>query len=390
MRHYSYPFQNEIRRKSMSENKGLQALEARVTKRDLCTNCGACSSLCPYLRPWQGRIVKVHDCDLTEGRCFAYCPRTEVDLEAIHRAVFNRSYQDLTMGPVRGVLMARSKERKVRRKAQTGGLVSSLMAVALREGLIQAAVLTQRDKGHLPQGRVVRSQEEVLACAGSSYVAGATLEALNRGPWDGTERIGVVGTPCQVLALGKMRAATLEPRTVIDRISLVVGLFCTWALMHGPFLSFLKERVNGAPIGKLDITPPPDRILKVSTKGRVLDIALDEIRPFIRPSCSVCLDMTSELSDLSVGTVEGVEGWNTLLVRTETGEALLGKAEALGAVETRPLPDENLAHLEEASMLKKRRALSALKERGELESGYVTLSSEMTRRILANAAEVIS
>ena len=374
----------------MSENIGLQGLEAQVLNRDLCTLCGACSGLCPYLRPWQGRMAKLHDCDLKQGRCFAYCPRTAVDLNGVHQAVFGRGYEDLTMGPVGRVLMARSKDRKVRRRAQTGGAVSALMDVALREGFIQAAVVTQRDRGHLPKGRIARSPEEILTCAGSSYVAGPTLEAFNRGPWDGVARIGLVGIPCQVLAVGKMRAANLERHTPIDRISLVVGLFCTWALTYEPFLSFIKARVNGAPIRKMDITPPPERILKVSTKGGVLDIPLDDIRPFIRPTCSVCLDMTSELSDLSVGTVEGMEGWNTVMVRTGTGEAVLAKAEAMGAIETRPLPDENLAHLKEASLLKKRRALSALRERGELESGYIALSQEMVRRILANDAEVNS
>ncbi len=231
----------------MSENKGLQGLEAQVMNRDLCTLCGACSGLCPYLRPWQGRMAKLHDCDLKEGRCFAYCPRTAVDLNGVHQAVFGRGYEDLTMGPVGRVLIARSKDRKVRRRAQTGGVVSTLMDVALREGFVQAAVLTQRERGHLPKGLIARSREEILTCAGSSYVAGPTLEAFNRGPWDGVPRIGLVGLPCQVLAVGKMRAANLERHTPIDRISLVVGLFCTWALTYEPFLSFIKARVNGRP-----------------------------------------------------------------------------------------------------------------------------------------------
>lgn len=372
----------------MEENRGIQALEERVLRRDLCTMCGACSSLCPYLRSWKGRIVKLHECDLSEGRCFAYCPRIEVDLDVLHHAVFGRGYRDWEMGPVRRVLMARAAEDGVRRRAQTGGVVSALVSHALDLGLVDAAILTQRGGDQLPYGRICRSSREVLECSGSSYVAGATLEALNAGPWDGHERIMAVGIPCQVLALAKMRASPLERRTPVERISIVIGLFCTWALVYGPFLDFLRERIKGEEISKLDITPPPERLLKVTTPHRVMDIPLDDIRPFIRSSCGVCLDMTSELSDVSVGTVEGVEGWNTVLVRSDEGERLVSKAEASGLIEVQPLPDENAVHLREASLLKKQRALTALKHRGELEGGYIKLPSDLIQRILCSSEEV--
>lgn len=351
-------------------NRGLKELEGRVLDRDQCTACGACLSLCPYLRSWKGRVVKLHDCDLSEGRCFSFCPRTEVDLDALHRSVFGKGYEDIETGPVRKVVMARALLPELRKKAQNGGVVSTLMAVALDEGRIQAAILTERDSELLPQGRVAKTKEDVLGCAGSSYVTGYALEALNRGPWQGQERIAVVGLPCQVLALARMKASPLEKRTPVDRVDLVVGLFCTWALDYRPFAEFLKERFGDKPICKLDITPPPERLLHVTVGDEFRRIPLDEIRAFIRPSCQVCLDMTSELSDLSVGTVEGEEGWNTLIVRTERGEDLLRLAEAKGVLLTRAYPEDKWAHLKWASVVKKQRGLKALKD---VQEKYVTL-----------------
>ncbi len=99
------------------------------------------------------------------------------------------------------------------------------------------------------------------------------------------------------------------------------------------------------------------------------------------------MDMTSELSDLSVGTVEGVDGWNTIVVRTDRGEDLLHRALDAGVLESKPLPDENTQHLKTASVLKKQRALKALKERGEMEDGYIVLSSEIIQRILSYPTE---
>ena len=373
------------------ETRGLQALESGVIQKDLCTFCGACLSLCPYLQSWQGRLVKLDNCDLAEGRCFAHCPRTQVKLEAIHQEIFGQRYVNVEIGLFKRVKMARASSPDIRRKSQTSGVVSALMQFALREGFIHGAVLTHRTPDHLPHGRVIRSPDKILSCAGASYVAGPTLQALNQGPWEDTERIGAVGTPCQVLAMRKMSISPLKRTSPIDQVKLIIGLFCTWALTYQPFMKYLKTRVNGAQIRKMDITPPPERLLKVITSdGHVWDVPTDEIRPFIRTTCGVCLDMTSELSDLSVGTVEGIQGWNTVITRSDVGEEILSRAEAAGIVETHHLPQENLNHLKEASLLKKRRALLTLKERGELEDGYVILSHELIGRILSEAKEAKS
>lgn len=372
--------------KEKDANKGQKALDERVLAGGQCAACGACLSLCPYLRSWHGRAVKLHDCDLSEGRCFAYCPRTEVDFDAIHRHIFGSAYQE--MGTVRRIMMARATEAFWRERAQTGGVVSALTDLALREGIIHAALLTRRDAELLPQGWIARSREDILACAGSSYVSGPTLETLNRGPWQDGERIGIVGLPCQVLALARMKASSLEKRTPIDRVDLVIGLFCTWALQYEPFMAFLKGRFPDRSVTKFDITPPPERLLNVTVEGELHQIPLDEIRSFIRPGCRVCLDMTAEFSDLSVGTVEGEEGWNTVLVRTERGQELVRRAETSGVIETRGLPDEKLGHLKEASLLKKRRGLDAIREQGGIKESYLMPSADWVEKLAPELAEV--
>jgi len=179
-----------------------------------------------------------------------------------------------------------------------------------------------------------------------------------------------------------MKTSTLEKKTPIDRVDLVIGLFCTWALDYKPFTSFLHGQVGGDTIKKLNITPPPERILEVTAGGKLHQIPVDEVRSFIRPSCRVCLDMTAELSDISVGTVEGKEGWNTVIVRTAVGENLLKEAKKTGVIEIRPLPKNNLGHLKEASLLKKRRALDALNEKGVWRKRTFTLSANLIERIL--------
>jgi coenzyme F420 hydrogenase subunit beta len=370
-------------------NKGLKALEEKVLGRDLCAACGACLSLCPYLRSFKGRVVKLDDCNLVDGRCFAYCPRTEVNLDEVYQKIFGKKYEEIELGPVRKIMMARAKDSFWAKKAQTGGVVSALIDFALRESVVQAAVLTPRNGNLLPEGKIIKGRKEILRCAGSSYVSGPTLEALNKGPWKGEERIGIVGLPCQVLALARMKASTLEKKTPIDRVDLVIGLFCTWALDYRPFITFVNKQVGSRPIKKLNITPPPKRILEVTAGVESYQLPVDDIRPFIRPSCRVCLDMTAELSDISVGTVEGKEGWNTVIVRTAKGEDLLTRAKKAGVIETRPLTKNSLSHLKEASLLKKRRALDALNEEGGEEKAYFTLPASLINRILSESGEIV-
>ena len=101
-------------------------------------------------------------------------------------------------------------------------------------------------------------------------------------------------------------------------------------------------------------------------------------------TCAYCLDMTSEFADVSVGSVEGVEGWNTVVVRSKAGSDLMEIARAKGAIETDALPEANLAHLKEAALLKKTRALQAITDKTGDSSDllYLGLSTEVAERLL--------
>jgi coenzyme F420 hydrogenase subunit beta len=231
------------------------------------------------------------------------------------------------------------------------------MAYALREGVIDSAVLTSSDEHMMPGGTVARDEAGVLACAGSNFVASPTLATFNQEVTTDAQRIGVVATPCQALALAKMRASPLENRNNIHKLKLVVGLFCTWALRYDGFIEFLEDRLLGNQITRVDIPPPPKQVLRVCAGSHCAAIPLDEVRPFIRRSCNVCIDLTAEFADVSVGAAEGTEGWNTLIVRSEAGRQLVDAALAAGVIQTGPLSGESLDHLKTAALLKKQRAL---------------------------------
>jgi len=341
--------------------------------------------MCPYLVAYRGRIVALDDCDLRQGRCYVFCPRTSLDLDLLSQTVFGVPYAADELGTVQEIAMARARDEGIRSKAQFGGTVTALASFALEQGLIDSAVLTASDEHILPSGTLAGSTAQVRDCAGSNFVAAPTLAAFNRESEKDAQNIGVVAIPCQALALAKMRASPLENRNNIDKLKLVIGLFCTWALRYEELARFLADKVPLNQIVKFDIPPPPANLFQVFTDSGRVDISLDDVRPFVRPTCDVCMDLTAEFADVSVGAAEGAEGWNTLIVRSDAGRELVEAARAKGVIETAPLPEQNLAHLKEASLLKKKRGLKKVVETTGSDEDllYLKLASEAAKGLLS-------
>jgi len=356
--------------------KGPADLQKDVLNKGLCLACGACANLCPYINMVEERPVIIESCGLSEGKCYDFCPRTYVNLPMLNKNVFGVHRSDLAVGSNLVVMKAKSKDIEIKSTAQYGGVASALMTFALQTGEVDAAILTKsKDKlGSKPT--LARNKKDVLECAGTKYIVSPTITGVTEAIRQGTRKIGVVGTPCQVIAVRKMQASKFEAGA--DKIGLVIGLFCTWALLPRAY-SFIRNLTGSANIVKLDVPPPPTNTLSIETEKDKVEVPLDEIRKFILPSCNVCFDMTSEFADISVGTVEGEEAWNTVIVRTSLGKKFFQRAKEAGIIEVAPLEKERLDHLREASLNKKRRAL---KEMESLKTSYLILREEDRSKLI--------
>ncbi|MDO9515342.1 MAG: Coenzyme F420 hydrogenase/dehydrogenase, beta subunit C-terminal domain [Syntrophales bacterium] len=364
--------------------RGQEELRKQVLETRLCTGCGACIDLCPYYRSYRGKTAVLFPCVIDEGRCFAYCPKIEVDLDELSGRLFGKPYDGNPLGSYQSITAAQAGDRLKDIAPQAGGTVSALMYFALKKGYIDGAALTDR-KGLIPVPRFVTDAEDVLACSTSKYTAAPTLSAVNQAVKDGYKNIGLVGTPCQVLATALMRSNPLKADDFVDPFGLVVGLFCTWAIDFRLFEPFLAERIEISRIRKIDIPPPPSEILEVfGDNGTKLEISLDEIRAIVPNGCSYCIDMTSEFSDLSVGVMEGRPDMNTLIVRTDRGRKIVEEAEKEGYLTLSTMPEENLEHLIWAAGNKKKRGLAKAQD-----EGMVNTSDDETKAYLRMSVEVL-
>jgi coenzyme F420 hydrogenase subunit beta len=338
---------------------GLDALKREALGTAQCTACGACAGFCPYIITLRDRVAGLEGCRKEEGRCYRFCPRSGAG-SRVAGLGGDVSYEG-PVGSVTGALRGRALSAEGAR--QHGGVVSALLIQALRDARIDAAVLTVAD-GFLPRTVIAHNEGEVRAASGSKFAVAPTVRLVNEVMKHSDRRLGVVALPCQATALRKMKVlGGAETPTVV----FVIGLFCTWALGQADWLALLESHLPqmAAPsVRRVDIPPPPAEIMEVETEdgGRV-EIPLAAVRSAIREGCRVCTDMTSENADVSVGLVEGLEGWNTVLVRTLEGAALVERAVASGMIESEPLEGERLAHLRDASLGKKRRALTEAEHR---------------------------
>jgi len=371
----------------MSRNaKGCKELFEEVIDVGLCTLCGACAGGCPYLVYYKGRIALLDNCArMDDAQCYEYCPRTYLDMNEISQKIFGMPYDDGEIGTTQEVLMARSTDSVIRGKAQYGGVVTTLLSLALTEGFIGGAILTKTSDDKTPSPFLAQTVDEMLQCSGSSYMACPVLERYNQIPKDTGGKLGLVAMPCQVLAVAKMKAHPPQNRVSINNVRLVIGLFCTWALSPDKFYQFLEEHLDLSKVKKFDIPPPPANRFDVFTTSDRTSFPLEQVGKFTMPTCAYCLDMTSEFADISVGAAEGIEGWNTVIVRTDTGAKLMKMARQKGKLQVDTLPPASLAHLKEASLLKKKRALKEIvKKSGDMNNLlYVGLSPRFTEKLLA-------
>lgn len=342
---------------------GPRELAGGVLERDLCIGCGACISICPYFKSYNGKTSMLFPCTRTEGRCFSRCPKIEVDLDGLSRAMFGAPYTAGPLGHYRAVRTSRAGTRAGKGGFQAGGTVTGLVIHSLKTRRIDAAVLTGRN-GLLAVPAVVTDPDDVARHATSTYTSAPTIEAFNQASRDGFKKIGVVATPCQALALAQIRSNPAKEKETAGRAALVIGLFCTWSLDYRRFKDLVAERIGPAAIQKFDIPPPPAEVMEVYTdKGRI-DIPLSEVRALVPNSCDYCFDMTAEFADVSVGVLEGRGDMNTLVVRTERGEEAVAAAERDGYLELGDIPAVNLDHLRAAAGAKKRRGMRKAYEEG--------------------------
>lgn len=320
--------------------KRFAELKREVIDRGFCVHCGACAAFCNRLK-LNGSPELCAECVEScaspygsDGVCYEHCPMAKV-IDA--NQIFQKSKND-ALGNYKSLKAARALRKEVLNKAQDGGVATMLLKAAFAKGKIDAAIVVGRDEEWRAQPRLVRSANELAGSGGSKYTEAPVLELLGRASREGVTSIAIVGIPCQIQALRNLEYGLLYPNGFSPYSELkiyAIGLFCSGSFRYDE----LMRRIGIAPstIRKMDVKEGEFRVEGKAKKG----IPLKDVKGAMMKSCNLCLDYTSKLADISLGSIGTPAGWTTVIERTPKGFGLLKDAVDQGLIEINDGVDES-------------------------------------------------
>jgi coenzyme F420 hydrogenase subunit beta len=243
------------------------------------------------------------------------------------------------LGKYKVCVSARSTDKEILEKAQDGGIVTSLFAFALEKGIIDGAIVAGPGaKPWQPKPMVAMTREDLLAARGTRYNISPQISLLKEATRSfGLDKVGIVGTPCQMQAVRKAQLYPSGMRDVPDKIALAVGIFCMENFPYKSIQMIVEDHAGQKLQSTKKMEIGKGKFTVITERGKSVALPLKITHKYEQPGCHVCLDYVANLGDISTGSVGSPDGWSTVFIRTKKGEETWNKAIAAGCFETKPI-----------------------------------------------------
>jgi F420H2 dehydrogenase subunit F len=285
---------------------------AEVIEHDVCAACGACEAVCPIGAVKVKKAAEIRDPDdlslYEKGAAYQVC---EGCLICSRICPIVDGFVGNELANVRRFFGARYKENY---GSQDGGTTTGILKTLFKKGKIDCAVGVTRDKNWEPQVILLTSTEDVEKTKGTKYTSDPVIAAL-REAFEKYEKIAVIGVPCQA------HSARLIRENISEKIVLIMGLFCMESFPRDVMLEHILPeiiKVKLEDVRKMEFTK--GKFWVYTNNGEVNSVPIKEVAKYARNPCHHCCDYTSVFADISVGSVGAPEGWNSVFIRTDTGE----------------------------------------------------------------------
>jgi coenzyme F420 hydrogenase subunit beta len=243
------------------------------------------------------------------------------------------------LGVYKTCVSARSTSKEILKKAQDGGIVTQLFAFALDEGIIDGAIVAgPGPEPWRPMPFVALTSDELMASRGTKYNISPNMSLIKEVTRSyGLDKVGIVGTPCQMQAVRKGQLYPAGLRDVPDKIALAIGIFCMENFPYQSIVQLVEDHAGMSlrSVKKMEIGK--GKFWVYGSRGQVVSLPLKETHKYEQPGCHVCLDYVANLADVSTGSVGSPDGWSTVFVRSKKGDDIWSKAMAAGCFETKPI-----------------------------------------------------
>ena len=212
-----------------------------------------------------------------------------------------------------------------------------MLVAALKSGLIDGAVVSgkSQEKPFMPVPILATTPEKIVESAGTKYTCSSALLGSARSHQTEKNPNRLCGHPLPNSSHKKN--ADERRKKASAPVKYLVGLMCSECFDYeGLMETHIKGKlgINLSDITKMNIKGK----MLVTTPAGTTAIPLADIKQYVRISCSVCEDFSSELADVSVGGL-GLDGWTFTIIRTEKGEELFTNAEKTGFLESKPIEE---------------------------------------------------
>lgn len=318
---------------------GFIGLQENVLDKGLCTRCGTCAGICPVNAismeepDYFPKIKK--ECLTGCKLCYHVCPGHAVPFPELERAIFGKNSNSV-IGRHKNIYLGYSTEKKIRRKASSGGIVSSLLIGLIESGEIDGAIVLTDDKHRpwIPAVNAVYDRGGVIKAAQSKYIISPVNKVLNLISEDNNS-YALVGLPCQIHGIRKLQK--IRP-SFKDKIKILIGLYCgvqnePVAIHHLLRRFKIKDyrKVKKVSYRSRDWPGRFEVNLKDGRKFSLSKSAFNYVSLFyLAKRCLWCIDLANELADISVGDgwakKDGDnkgQGWSVVISRSQLGQKVL-------------------------------------------------------------------
>jgi coenzyme F420 hydrogenase subunit beta len=305
--------------RKMEERKNFSDLKREVIDEGNCTLCGGCVATCRLLDlgflsmgSLDGKPVfgEGQQCPIDCGYCYYQCPRVA---EPESKEGLEEFYEVVNI------------DEEIQKACPDDGVVTSLLASALADALVEGIVTVAHNEGSTPEVRIAMNKAGLIENAGGNYASVPALTGiadaiLNYGLWS----VALVGTPCQMASYEKMLTVgrgTHNAHNFSSVVRLRIALFCDGVL---------------------------------TSEGEK------------REGCEICEDLIGQFADLSVGSIGAADGASVVIVHTDMGKEVFESAQHWRFIEAKPLDRSAIAALRQKQAEKREAGLKEQARRTHL------------------------
>ena len=292
----------------------------------MCKACGLCAGICPQNALTMEKnehqeyypTLDFNKCTAC-GLCLSIC---------IGRRIIPLKKQ-YPLGEFKKIYLGHSKNREIRLKGSSGGVVTTLIAWGLKIGIFsQALILGYKNNSIQPVPILTKDPDEVLFNYGSKYISYPLCNQYK----EIDEKTAVTALPCHTAAL----------KGISKDKSFIFGLFCSKRITSNAIQYVCKqEKSDFSKISGIDFRSgkwpgrlscqTPEKKISINMNRSYWTAAYNSYF-FTPPGCLFCNDYFCDKADISFGDpwiksyMQGSSGDTIIIVRSNRGEELITSA----------------------------------------------------------------